>query len=269
MFGFSISVIIAAVVMVAALFGMVICVKKQRVNPRAQPFAIGLLIVVVLCAIFILSSTMGDGDTQKLMENELKYANAQGVIMGQTLAKNYQGSKALVITNKNYKKNKRAMTIIDGLKEGFGSKIDLAAIDFVEPPQMPGAPGGPDAPPMMIDEMMLTAEQFDALANAHPDCKLIISLIGLPMDAANMQLWAMEEDVRPKIALMNGEANRLKEAIFAGYIAALISYKPGVKFSEEPAPSDPKVAFDKRFIMITTQDIEKIAQEYPKLFGAP
>lgn len=258
----TLDVIIPGAVMVASFVGMLMCAKKQRTNPRAQLYAIGLLIVVIACGGVIMVKTMGSGDTQKLIANELAYAKATAIILGKNLAIDYSGSKALIIADQNWEKNKRQKILIDGLKEGFGSGITVGAIDA---PMPENAQQGPEGMPMMMMEMM-TAADFDAVIAKHPDCNLIVSLIGLPRDVGNMALWQQEEENRPKMALLFGEIYDKVNEIAAGALVACVSYRPGVKFSEEPAPEDPQEAFDKRYILITPKNVQEVAEKYPGLF---
>ncbi|MDD3119313.1 MAG: hypothetical protein PHQ27_09055, partial [Victivallales bacterium] len=66
---------IIGLIMILALVGIIVCVKKQRTNPNAQPIAVGLLIVVVACgiALVFLSGTFVDTD-KTVAENETQYA---------------------------------------------------------------------------------------------------------------------------------------------------------------------------------------------------
>jgi hypothetical protein len=120
----------------------------------------------------------------------------------------------------------------------------------------------------------MRAEDFDALIQRHPDCSLIISFIGLPMDVDQMEFWHTEEkseekpDVpeKPKIAIINGDVYKLKNAISAGMVVAAVTYSPQAKFDETSAPSNPKTAFDKRYLLITPENVEAISEQFGGLF---
>jgi hypothetical protein len=253
--------------MVLALVGMVACAKKQRTNPGAQPIAIALLIVVVICGITILfqTGTLGQGATQKLIENELKYAQSQALVLGKYLKETYPDSTVLIVADRNYEKSNRQQKLIDGLKEGLGGASTPITIGTLElPKNKKGMP--PEEMDMMPLEEIMTAKEFDALLKKHPKANLVISMIGLPRDADKMAVWKMDDTKRPKFALLNGDIHSLGRAIKAGLIVAAVSYKPGVKFTEDPCPSDPEKAFEERYIIITPKNIDATVQKYPNLF---
>lgn len=261
------AVIIIGIVMVLALVGMVACAKKQRTNPGAQPVAIGLLIVVVICGIAILfkTGTLGSGETEKLIANELKYAQSQAFVLGKYLKETYPDSTVLIVADRNYAKSKRQEKLIEGLKEGLGGASTPVTIDTLElPKNKKGMP--PEEMDMMPLEEIMTAKEFDAVVKKNPQANLVISMIGLPRDADKMQLWKMEEAKRPKVALLTGDIHSLGRAIKAGFIVAAVSYRPGVKFTEDPCPDDPEKAFEERYIIITPKNVEATAKKYPNLF---
>jgi hypothetical protein len=262
----TVPVIITGVIMVLALIGMVICAKKQRTYPNAQPFAIGLLVVVIICGVVILykTGTFGDTETQRLIANEMKFAKSKAIVLGEKMRTKYPGVKTLVVANHNYQKSQRQQELIAGLKEGLG----IAAITVVDTLEFPEKDErmGPGEIEMMPLEEMMTSREFDALLKKHPDCRLVITMIGLPRDASGMKLWTQDESKRPALAMLNGEIHSLKNAIKAGLIAAAVSYRPGIKFSEDPCPENPQEAFDERYIIITPENVDEMAAKYDKLF---
>jgi len=270
----SFQVVLIGVVMILALIGMIACAKKQRTNPNAQPIAIALLIVVVICGIAILvkTGTLGDNANEKLIQNELKFATATAIILGEELKSNYPNEKVLVVVDRNFDKNTRQQKLVEGLKKGLGTAEVVTDTLVLEGrkrdnPPVAAAPGAPPLPPeediMPLEELM-KASDFDAVIEKNPDCKIVVSLIGLPRDFNMMKTWNLEN--RPKIALLNADVHLLMPLIRAGYIAAVVSYCPGVKFSEDPAPNDPKAAFDLRYLMVTPKNVDELAQKHQGLF---
>jgi len=69
-------------IMVLALMGMIWCAKKQKVNANAQAYAIICLVVVFVCAIAVMVQTGvfgSNGETQRLIQNEMAYSRARAV----------------------------------------------------------------------------------------------------------------------------------------------------------------------------------------------
>jgi hypothetical protein len=258
------TVILVGIVMVLALIGMIACAKKQRTNPNAQPLAIGLLIVVIACGVTIMIKTgaFGDGDTRTIIENETRFACAKAEKLGKYLASKFGGESVLVVANSDFNTNERTKRLISSLKDGLGSaNVEVTTITVPQPAGMPEEEGF-----VMPVEEMMTAKDFDALLAQHKDRKLVVSMIGLPRDAQKMTIWKMSDAERPKIAIYNGDVHAMKGAIQQGYIVAVTSYKPGIKYSEDAPPSDVDKAFDMRYLLITPENVEKVANEHKGLF---
>jgi len=266
------TVILVGIVMVLALIGMIACAKKQRTNPNAQPIAIALLVVVIACGITIMVKTgsFGGDDTASLIENETKFACSKAEILGKYLKEKFPGEKVLVVADRDFEKNVRTKRLVDSIKAGLASDVTVDTVSIqtksgdANHPPMPAGPGGEEF--MMPLEEIMTAKDFDATVEKHQDCKMVVTMIGLPRDAAKMKLWKMSANSRPKVALLDGGVQALKNVIGAGYIVAAVSYKPGVKYTEDPAPSDVQKAFDERYILITPENVGEIADKYKNLF---
>ena len=261
------TVILVGIVMVLALIGMIACAKKQRTNPNAQPVAIVLLVIVIACGITIMIKTgsFGGDDTASLIENETKFACAKSTILGKYLKEKFAGEKVLVIADRDFEKNKRTQRLVDSIKAGLGADVVVDTIAIENKGAAPqGGPGGEEF--MMPLEEIMTAKDFDATVEKHPDCKIIVTMVGLPRDAAKMKLWKMSSSSRPKVALLDGGIQALKNVIASSYIVAAVSYKPGIKYTEDPAPSDVQKAFDERYILITPENINDTAEKYKALF---
>lgn len=252
--------VLIGVVMVAALVGMIICSKKQKVNPNAQPLAIGLLIVVIICGVAMMYRTgVFGGSNEARREQENKFTSSQGVILGQYLAKNCPG-KVLVLAEPDYKTSTYTKMLVDGLKEGLGAGADVVVDTVTIPGQKAANPEMPEMMPLM-DTM--TAKDFDAAVDSHPDCKVIVSMIGLPRDMARMKLWKQKD--APKVALFSAYGN-LKALIARGMVVAVTMAKPKADY-ESSYPGDAQEAFDMRYVLVTTQNIESVLGKYKNLFG--
>lgn len=257
---------LSIVLMVFSFLGMLYCAKKQKVYAYAQPIAITLLVVILCCMVIILTKTMGSGDIARIIENEITYAKAGAFVMGQRIAEKYPKRTALVIASKDWEQNRRTTEIIDALKKGMGDKVTIKKIDYpkVPPPKIKD-PSMPEEDMLYMMEDMVQAEHYNELIDENKDCNLLIFLAPLPNDMVNMNIWEMNKEQRPMVALLFSDAFSLQRAIKAGYIICL-SYKPGVKFDEEDPPSDPKAAFDKRYIIISPENVDEIAKEFKGYF---
>lgn len=261
--------IIAVVVMIISLVGMIICAKKQDAVAIAKPAAVGLMVLVIVCAVIILMKTgvLGDQGTQKIIQNEFTYTKSSYITLGKYIADKLPNSKILLITDKPRQNDTRTPQLLDAFKQGLGGK---ATVSVTETPAIAWPEGRPQPKPEEMDmiplQEMMTAQSFNDLMTKYPDCNLVVSFIGLPNDVENMQVWTMDPEKRPKLCLINGAYHNLKSAVQSGIVAAIVAVNPSAKFTDEAAPADVKAAFDKRYILITPENIEKIAQTYANMF---
>ncbi len=284
LFGFGPAAIAMAVVMVLALIGMIVCAKKQEVTPAAKPAAIACMVIIVVCAFGILTTTgmFGDGGTKKLIQNELVYMKASAFIPGKHIGEKYPGAKILLLVDEE-KNNTRQAEMIEEFKRGLAGKCEIIGTDCpkpLPPPPAEGEEAPPAADPNMapgpgmagmdmmipIQEIMTAQSVTEAIAK-YPGVTMIVTLVGLPRNFTEMGIWHEEDEAKKlKVAVINGEVYQLGPEIASGQIVAAVTYNPKGKFDESKAPSDPQAAFDKRYLMITPENVEQIAQDYPGLF---
>ena len=261
--------IVIGVVMIGCFVGMILCAKKQHSNALAKPLAIVLLLGVVVCTVLILTKSLGSGDTRALIANELRFAKASSYILGKKLAEIKPGAKVLVIVDEQNEMNKRQKILIDGLKEGFGSAITSVTI---KTPQIKKAKGAPQEMMMPLMEMVKAAD-FNKLLKQNKSCNLIVTMIGLPMDMGGLTIWDdFDEDPKktPKLAILNGDVSMLGMAIKSGLVPAAVTHNPDARYTEDAAPEDMQAAFDVRYLLITTKNVDEILKKYgDKVFRKP
>ncbi len=262
-------------IMILAAVGMIFGLIKDRQGFEwGKPLTIVCAVVALLLAFgSIISGGGSKVDVEKIQNREASYNRIAGEKMGLYLAGQYPGTKVLIIKNIDMgMPNKMTEAQITGLKKGFGNQIAIAGV--VHPPipeqvkqMMEQAPEGmpPEDFGMMAMEGMFEAKQFNQIFQEHgKNVDIIVSLIGLPMDVENMTLWNMSKP--PKLALFNAMyIPNMKQAISRNYVTAMLAYKPNADFRDETVPKNIE-DFDKRFLLITPQNIEQMATEYSMLF---
>lgn len=249
----SFGTVLIALVMFVALIGMIICSKKQKSSPAAQPIAIGLLVIVIVCGVAVLYNTGIFGNqTNKFQEYENRYYASQGNVIGRFIAANYSGKKVLVILEPDYQKSPRTEIMTNAIKLGAGAGTEVVA-DTVIPAKAPVNPEeGMDMPLVEI----MTAADFDAALDKHPDAGVIVSAVGLPRDARKMKLWNKKD--RPGVILLNAVDMRGYDSLIkSDMIAAIVAIGPDAKFTEDAPPKDPQEAFKVRYILIDKSNVEQ------------
>jgi hypothetical protein len=198
--------------------------------------------------------------------------------LGEYLAQKFPGQRALLISNPFTENATTASEIvatekagIDGFKKGLGDKLVLEAVAF--PELKPEARTNPRA--VFIDgetttplSFLVSPDAFDKLASQHPHAGLFVSLIGLPANVKDLRCWQEE---KPKFALLLpdlrfvGNAMAVKQSLQKNKIAAMVLQKPG---SPSLHRGVSQTDFDRLFILVTAENIERTMLDYPQLFPA-
>lgn len=198
-------------------------------------------------------------------------------VLAEYLARTYPGERALLVSNPFTQTGAIAPEIaamenagIAGIKQGLGGKVQLRGIVF--PDLKPEARENPRA--LFIDgetttplSYLVADDAFDKLVAQHPDCGLLISLVGLPASLSRVRCWQTE---KPRFALLLpdlrfiGNAAAVQKAVQSGKLAAMILHKPGAPDSRRPLKG--RGEFDNRFLLVTRDNIDGMLAQYPQLF---
>ncbi len=200
--------------------------------------------------------------------------------LAETLARNFAGHRALVIANPYARQSglPRAMRQMEaagrrGLEQGFGAKLKPAVVAL--PELKPEAKENPRA--VFIDpesttplSYLVAEDAFDKLARQHPDCDLIVSLIGLPANLQPVQCW--QDPAGPKFALLLpdlrviGNNAAIRQAMHRGKLAAFVLARPGAPETQLAAGAAFAAEFEKRFVLVTPDIVDQAMQMFPQLF---
>ncbi len=210
----------------------------------------------------------------------------RGVAMGalaEHLARAFPADRVLVLANPfindpRQPKSVRAMeeASLRTLKKAMGDARVVTAF-----PQLRlGAQENPQA--FIVDSetttplsYLIAPDAIDTLVRQHPDCKLIVSLIGLPVELNRVSAWS--EPTGPKFALllpdlrMIGNSTAISAAMKSGKLVVFVLNKPGAKLDEQLSGGDVRVAFDRYFLLVTPDNIEALMRDDPRPFesGGP
>lgn len=273
-------------VIIAGTVGIIFCLKADKKNqnkkdPKAKtksdnssrPMAVILLLIITASTVAILiRSANTDNEDEQAVSDESFCARASGYVLGRHLARTLPGYKALIITHGSNAENELLDASMDGLREGIGTKIAISAIDSplpatstVNPPEGEKSKISPER--MLYLSRKMQSNNFDQLIAKHSDCNLIISLIGLPKDANKMAILNIKPEKRPKLALLYYNISMMKDRIAQGDISAAVIGRPDYVPGKNKLPKNIELAFDKRFLLVTPENVKNIASEYPSVFS--
>jgi hypothetical protein len=254
-----------ALLMAAGMGGMIACARSRKKGSWRTPLAIAcLLILLVGAGAMVIRSMVADEDRHTV--EATVHSRAAGLILGEYLARTAAGCRALVVVEDKHSTEIHFVAGLEGLREGLGGAVTL--VDVASPvAPVAGEPGeGPQAmsPERRIHLRKATrATDFDRLLAEYPNCTLIISFVGLSQNPADMAIWkSAEPNEQPRFVLFRSDVRPYREAIRAGVIQAAVVTRPGFEPGQGKVPQDPQAAFDRRFLLVTPENVDQIAAEH-------
>ena len=204
---------------------------------------------------------------QELAVNDRSQATA---MIGQHLAEHFPAEKILLVSNPFTLEKGRDPSVyafeeagIAGLKTGIGKGLEIEAIGypklddeyFRSPATFPVDPFSSTPLSSVMQE-----ESFDMLAQQHPDCGVIVSLIGLPIAIAKSDVW--RQATSPTFALllpdltMLGSIDNVTGAFESGKISCAVV----------PNPTRAETSADD-YTLITRDNVSETVSKHPEVFG--
>ena len=198
--------------------------------------------------------------------------------LAEHLAKQFPKQRVLVLANpfihnSRQPKSIRVMeeTSVNALKKELGG----ANVVMGFPQLRPGAWENPQsfvADPESTTPLsfLVAPDAIDSLVKEHGECKLIVSLIGLPVELNRVSAWT--DTAGPRFALllpdlrMIGSTSAVVAAMRSGKLVAFVLSKPGANLDERFSGGDAQMMFDRHFLLVTLENIESLARAHPKLF---
>lgn len=157
---------------------------------------------------------------------------------------------------------------IIGIKSGAGERSVTVAYPELQgdAAQNPGATRmDPKTTTPLI--FLVQSNSFDRLVAAHPDHDLVISLIGIPPRTTHPEVWKSAVKLAflfPDWRLLGGPTE-IQEAFRSGRVLAAVMNKPRAA-EDHQLSSDYQEEFERRFLLVTGQNVEGLLAAYPQLF---
>jgi len=197
-------------------------------------------------------------------------------VLAEHVAKVAAPKGVLVISNPFSQKSGRPAEVyafekagIEGLKEGFG-KIPVT-VAFPKLNQAAARDPGSVAmdPETKTPLSFMVAENaFSELIQQNPNCDVVVTLIGLPVNLAGLEEWTQPGGPRFALLLVDWRMIGGRDAILRAFqnkkLVAAVANKPN---AVEATGGDYKERFESRFLLVTGENVESLMREYPAVFG--
>jgi hypothetical protein len=185
-------------------------------------------------------------------------------MLGARIAKLRPECKVLVLSNPFTKnsaylneKSQYERAGLRGLRKGLGSRSPVKIVFPEIRPEYFTNPGSVMIPPDSRTPLsfLMRPASVDELAEAHPECKVIVSLIGLPAEVDGLKIWN-EQDARcfalllPDLRLLGAPAKAV-EAFQRGKLLAAVV--------DDCQSGEP--------LIVTRENVEEVLRLQPKALG--
>ena len=191
-------------------------------------------------------------EQESMRRREEEYQKIMTQKLGLYIKENYAGKKAVVIIDPYL--NVENPPSLEGLKAGLDNDVEITEI--IKPkPQEPT--DGEEPGTLIPQEKWFTVKEVNNLL-AGKDFDICITLIGLP---ANTKMIDKDLNIdalkNKKVFIGGGSIYNMRQAIVDGAITAAVFYKTDPIYDDKPIPSNLDEAFDKRYALITKDNIEQ------------
>ena len=186
-------------------------------------------------------------------------------LLGARISKLRPECKVLVLSNPFNKeasylseKSQYERAGLRGLRKGLGGRSSVKVVVPEIRPEYFANPQSVFIPPDSRTPLsfLMRPESVDQLAEAHPECQVIVSLIGLPAEVDRLKIWN-ENDPRsfalllPDLRLL-GPPSKALEAFQRGKLLAAVA-EDGFHSSQP--------------LIVTRDNVEEILKRQPKALG--
>ena len=203
-------------------------------------------------------------EVQKAMSQSLDARRSLLQALGQHLSQRHYPDCVLVLSNPFAQKRGQRKEIrqfgdagIQGLQEGLAKTTRLKVvrpkikIEYRDNPQNAPLPADAKNPLSFLME----ASSIDEISKSHPDCKMIVSLIGLPAEVGKLKVWQKDNAVKFALLMPDlrviGQQAKVLNAFQSGKIAAAVV--------PDPASGKP--------LIIDAGNVEEVFSSHPGLLG--
>lgn len=259
---------ICIICMIAGLFGIIWCAKKQKSVANAQLYAVICLAVILVSAgVALVDTFFGDDiETRRYNANQDQFERSRLNAIAEHVNKNYGGKNVVILVHESEIPNSTNSSYIriDKVKELKALLKNVNVLDTVVIKPTPVAEGQED----VIDESRSVKsfnKMFDECKNRHPDA--IIDLAGLPTEgeAGKLNIWKWKGKDDPKLILAHVDdiGGSIQPADFMGVLDCVVVSRNDGKFDWQngTAPKDLKEAFDAVYVLVSKDNIQQLVKD--------
>ena len=196
------------------------------------------------------------------------------------LAKTHPNAKVLVLSNPFATRPQMDQAVVDqeksgieGLKAGFKNKMESMKVVYPAlDPESYASPRSfvPDFSVTTPISFLFAPNALTELQKENGDYDLWISLIGLPVDIVEADLWKKNDGPRfalllPDLRVLGG-VESIKTAFRRGKLIAIVLTQQDRMFDTRTMNGDAREAFDQRYLLLTEDNVDEFIERHPDIF---
>jgi len=242
--------------MMIVMLVVILYIYKRRASFRYanEIILISFFVAIGLCYMLLKDSGIIGDKGAAIVKNELRYRASSAFVLAKKVAAKHKSGTVVLFSRRAQEDDKYTTAIVEAINEAFADtelKIEMKSLSVKDPVE-----NGE-----IYDEEHVTAEDYRSLMQLGKEHVAVISIIDMPYEVgsqteASHVLWS-ELSKKFDMYFVRGDVNTSARAIAAGYIDALVIWKPGVKFSRDSAPYDMDEAFAKRYVLVDADNISE------------
>jgi len=235
-------------------FAAALLFHSKKGKRFAEVISIFFLIVATACGIMLpfVYGLFGKAVSQGPELNIALYESSRAYVLGKYLVENNPHGRVLVITGWTDENKEIREKQIEELKKSLEPDSFVSAVEKLDVKKYKNG--------SILLSDKIGARELDSIIEKHPECNIVITLIGLPYNAKEMDLWTKNSDSRPLVVLLDGNISMLGWAIRERLLVAVIQ-KPYWTYDKN-VPEDPFKRFEQRYLIVDSKNLDNVLRIY-------
>ncbi len=248
--------ITALCVTALSLIGMILISRVGGRSWKSRLSSFFLLFVIMASAAFMLYDAGIIGKKKIIRDFHVsEFEAARAFILGKFISECYPGIGVIIVSGTDETDKNLNDVRIASLKKGLGTGVKILATAALgtERDEKTG---------YLHYSKNVSSVDFDLLLSKYEGCGAIISTLPLPKNFKKMKMFTYSESERVGLAVLYGNPYRDTSDVKDGKLLAFTCDRPMWTYNPK-VPADPMAAFDMRYLLIYSDNLDDIVKKYP------
>lgn len=239
--------------LVVVLIALVFVHLRRQAHPRMAQVVLPALAVLALA--LALANILRPDSGSKMVGLASDYAEAQGYVLGEALAKAVPEGSTVLLAQWNTPVEPYG-ALVASERRGLRAATRGAGLTFLEvgPNPFDSATADPDAV-NSLSETGIPPDMIEQWLAAHPDAAAVVSFCELHPRV----LARPPRNLPPIFFVAHADPSEfLFQVVEMGRAGAVVLLKPGSDWRQQPPPGTPQEVFAVRYLLLTRENVDEI-----------